>query len=75
MIRHPERVRQFEEAMVRESRTTFADNLALFEAMWVHAANLGVMPMADPLGGIEVDVRLARALHVHGSTRGNRPEV
>jgi len=63
MIRNPERVRRFEDDQIRAERRTFAENLAVFEALWEHARRLGVLPTADPLDGIEVDIQLAKALH------------
>ena len=63
MIRNPDRVRRFEDDQIRAERRSFAENLAIFEALWEQARSLGVLPTADPLDGIEVDIQLAKALH------------
>jgi hypothetical protein len=31
--------------------------------MWKEGITLGILPLSDPLGGIEVDIELARVLN------------
>jgi hypothetical protein len=64
MLRDPRRVRRFEDDQLSASPPDFQAGIRLFEAMWAHARTLGVLPGNDPLAGIEVDIRLARALNV-----------
>lgn len=40
-----------------------ARNLRIAEALLAEARALGVWPPSDPLGGIDVDVRIARAIN------------
>jgi hypothetical protein len=35
----------------------------LFTTMWKQGVTLGVLPPADPLAGIDVDIRMARILN------------
>jgi len=35
----------------------------LFEAMWIEAKNMGIVPLKDPMEGIDVDIRVARILN------------
>ncbi len=57
----------FEAEMSRRSPPDHAANLRVAEALWREAISLGALPPSDPLEGIEVDVALARALHVRGA--------
>lgn len=67
MIENPELVRRLEDRVLAENTADFAEQLALYEAMWRHACLLGALPPSDPLAGIEVDVRVAQALNVRGA--------
>ena len=49
--------------MKRESPDYFR-NLRIFEALYQEAERMGVFPLKDSLEGIEVDIRLAKALNV-----------
>ena len=66
--RHP-RVDAFEDELMRASPPDPAENRRLFEAMYRYAVDRGVLPPRDPLEGIEVDIRLARALNVRTAAR------
>ena len=72
VIRNPELVREFEREQMRASPPNHEESLRIFEALWEHARNLGVLPLKDPLEGIEVDVRLAEALNVQRSSGEDR---
>ena len=64
MIRNPEMVRRFEDEQMGRDPADYHANLKVFEGLWEHATQLGVLPPEDPLEGIEVDLRLAHALNV-----------
>jgi hypothetical protein len=72
MMRNPDLVRRFEDELKRRSPPDYAANLAIFEAMWAFARSLGVLPPADPLEGIDTDIRLAEALNVRKASREDR---
>lgn len=48
-------------------------NLRQVQAMYDLARTLGAFPPADPLAGLESDIRMARALNVRGAAGTNRP--
>jgi hypothetical protein len=54
---------EFEENELRKEKPNYANALRLFEAMWKEAMLLGVLPLKDPLEGIEVDIKIARILN------------
>ncbi len=47
-------------------------NLKLVEALYEQARVLGVFPLADPLEGLEVKVRMAKVLNVSTASGKNR---
>jgi hypothetical protein len=42
---------------------SFRESLQIFEAMWNEGIALGILPLSDPMEGIEVDIELARILN------------
>ena len=74
MIRDPAELDQFEKEQLRCEDLTFVQALKLFEGMWKEGMALGVLPLKDPLEGIEVDIAIARVLN-HGFAKSkSQPE-
>ena len=64
MIKNPEILENFERDFIRNhGRLSHEQSRKLFAAMWREGVALGVLPPADPLEGIEVDIRVARILN------------
>jgi len=64
MIRDAEALRFFEDdLMKRGPKPSFQEALRIFESMWKEGITLGILPLSDPLDGIEVDIELARVLN------------
>jgi hypothetical protein len=63
MIRDKEYFMEFEKKLLEEGKTDFARNLEIYEAMWLEAVELGILPLKDPYDGLEVDIRLAKILN------------
>jgi hypothetical protein len=64
MIKDPEVLGNFERSFISgKGRVSYTQSLKLFAAMWEEAVTLGVFPPADPLAGIEVDIRMARVIN------------
>jgi hypothetical protein len=64
MIRNRRAIDLFENSLVRLSIADYQRNLQIFEALYREACLLGVLPLKDPLDGIESDIRLARIMNV-----------
>jgi hypothetical protein len=64
MITNPDLVQAFERDLSRRTPVDYLANLRIVEALYEEARSLNLWPSADPLAGIEVDLRLARALNV-----------
>jgi hypothetical protein len=72
MISDPLPLRDLDDRRAAEVPVDFAANRRAFAELWQLAVTLGVLPPADPLDGIDVDVRLAEALNVRGTARADR---
>ena len=64
MVRNAHLVLAFEREHIRRTTADYRANLRIVEALYEEARLIGAWPPADPLAGIEVDLRLARALNV-----------
>ena len=54
----------FEKEQIQQNKADYLENLKIFEALYRQAQTLGIYPLEDPLEGVDVDIRLAKALHV-----------
>ncbi|MFH1941880.1 MAG: hypothetical protein ABIL68_07220 [bacterium] len=63
MIRNPEKVRRFENELIKNQKADVEKNFKLAEAMYEEAVELGIFPLKDPLEGIEVDIRIAKVVN------------
>jgi len=64
MIKNRWAIDLFENSIVRPSSADYQRNLQIFEAFYREACSLGVLPLKDPLHGIDSDIHLARILNV-----------
>lgn len=55
--------RKFEIEFVRKERVNIEKNFRLVEALYREAVTLGVLPPKNPLDGIEVDLKIAKAVN------------
>jgi hypothetical protein len=65
MITNASLVQAFKRDLCRRTKADYKANLRIVEALYEEARLLNVWPPADPLAGIEVDLRLAKALNVY----------
>jgi hypothetical protein len=63
MIKDAKFLSEFNDELLRKERLDYAAALRIFEALWDEGRKLGVLPLKDPLEGIEVDIRIARILN------------
>jgi hypothetical protein len=64
VITRPELVEAFEIEQIRRTPPDFEKSLRIVEGLYELARLLGRFPPADPLAGIDVDIRVAEALNV-----------
>jgi len=72
MPRNWRMVQQFEDNRIRSQAPDYFRNLRIVEALHAEARALGVFPLRDPLDGIDVDIRVAEVMRVHGLAREDR---
>lgn len=63
MIINSDELRKLQYAELKSSKLSYAESLRIFEALWDEAVTLGILPLEDPLEGIEVDIRIAKILN------------
>lgn len=68
-------VQEFEDALLRSEPPDYYRNLRIVEALLAEARALGVLPLRNPLDGIEVDIRVAEVMRVHSLAREDRTRV
>ncbi len=64
MVKNYKLLEQFEREQIRKTKPDFFYNLKIVESLLQEAQMLGVFPPQDPLEGIDVDIRIAKALNV-----------
>jgi hypothetical protein len=68
MVKDRKLLEEFNKKQIQSEKPDYFRALAIFEEMWKEGILLGVLPLKDPLEGIEVDIRIAGILnHVRGS--------
>jgi len=63
MIKDSGLLEQFEREELKKESLDYKSALEIFEGMWLEGMALGVLPLKDPLEGIDVDIRIARILN------------
>jgi hypothetical protein len=66
MIKDGEYFARWELDYIRKEPSDYLQNLKIFEALWEEARALGIVPLKDPLEGIETKIFLAKVLNVPG---------
>ena len=63
MIKNSKLWEAWERERIRKEKLTYPQALRIFEGLWLEAKNLGILPLKNPLEGIDVDIRIARILN------------
>lgn len=63
MIKNPLAWSQFKDSQSAKEPPDYLKGLTIFEALWAEAVALGVLPLRDPLAGLETDIALAGILN------------
>ena len=64
MVKKPERLQKFQNGLYKsEGPLPFVHSLKIFTSMWNHGLKLGILPLKDPLEGIETDIKIAGVLN------------
>lgn len=63
MVINSEKLRAYEDERIRTEKVDVKRNFRIVDALYDEARMLGVLPPKDPLEGIEVKIRIARAVN------------
>ena len=63
MVSNSKKLQAFEAERIRAEKVDVEQNFRILEALYEEAVMLGAFPPADPLEGIEVKIRIARAIN------------
>ena len=63
MIKNKKSWEEFETNLTKRRKPDYKKNLKIFEGLYKQAKSMKKFPPADPLEGIEVDIRIARILN------------
>jgi len=55
--------RIFEDEIIRQDDLSIEQKFKILESMYAEAVALGIMPYDEPLDGIDVDIRIAKAIN------------
>jgi hypothetical protein len=68
MIKRFSLVERFEQNYIKNSALDYHKNMRIFKALYHQARRMNILPLKDPLEGIEVDIRIAGCLNVQTSS-------
>jgi hypothetical protein len=63
MVKHCEKLQAFEAERTMAEKVDVEQNLRILDALYEEALMLGALPPKDPLEGIEVKIRVAKAVN------------
>ncbi len=63
MIKNPKILEKFEKEIVRKERVDINRNFKLVEEMYKEAAEMGIIPLRNPLDGIETVIKIAKTVN------------
>jgi hypothetical protein len=63
LIKNGKSVRSLEKAILQKERADYSKNIRLVEALYREAVFLGVFPPQDKLSGLDIDIKIARAIN------------
>jgi hypothetical protein len=64
MIKNSKLLKKLEEDFIcNKGRLNYKKSIEVFTDMWNEGVRLGVLPLKDPLEGIDVDIKVARILN------------
>jgi hypothetical protein len=63
MIANPKKLQKFENELLKKQRVDIMQNFRIVEALYREAVILRVIPMRDPLDGLDIDIKIARAVN------------
>lgn len=70
MIRNSKILHEFEKELIKKDKADVMKNFNIVDSMYDEAVALGVIPMKNPLDGLEIDLKIAKVVnHVSEASR------
>jgi hypothetical protein len=63
LIKNGEAVRSMEKAILRKEKADLSKNIRILQALYKEAVFLGAFPPQDRLSGLDIDIKIARAIN------------
>ncbi|MBU1298560.1 MAG: hypothetical protein KJ963_00765 [Bacteroidetes bacterium] len=63
MLTNPKIFEEFEKNLLKSEQVDYFKNLSIFEEMLKEVIYLNILPLKNPLDGIETDIKIARILN------------
>ncbi len=63
MIKNGKILKRFEDDLISQQRFSIEEAFNIVESLWHEGVSLGVLPPKNPMDGIEVDIKIAKALN------------
>ncbi len=63
MIKNREQVQKFERELIKKEKIDVTKNFQIVDAMYHEAVELGIIPLKNPLDGLEVDIKIAEVVN------------
>lgn len=63
MIKNRRLIQNFETDLIKNEKTDVRKNFQIVEAMYHEAVELGIIPMNNPLDGVEIDIKIAKVVN------------
>ena len=62
-ITNPKRLQEFEKELIKKDKVDIKQNFKIIKALYGEAVALGVIPVKDPLDGLEIDIKIAKVVN------------
>ncbi|MCM8762235.1 MAG: hypothetical protein NC905_04985 [Candidatus Omnitrophica bacterium] len=63
MLKNAREFEKFEKELLRKEKTGFMKKLAILDGMYREASVLHIIPLKNPLDGLEIDIKIARVVN------------
>ena len=63
LIANPKKLQEFNKKLLKKEKVDIMQNFRIVEALYREAVTLGVIPLKDPLDGLEIDMKIAKVVN------------
>ena len=63
MITNYKKVQKFERELIKKEKVNFIRNFRIADALYHEAIELRIIPLKNPLDGLDIDIKIARVVN------------